>query len=335
MRPEEPLLPEDSPEQPSRSASLDPSEEEALLRHLGRYQARKVRRRQGHKPLLAAGTVVAGAAVILVVVGLARSPRPEAPPSLATPVDETEAVAGRTVSPPPGRAEKAIASTDPAASRATPSGRETAATTPAPARPDRAAPEASRSTPAPVTPPAPTTPPAAPRPPTATAPAPTSTAATSLTAAPTAPPVAPGVSTSSPATPPSPGPPATAPAAPSSPPAPGIAVVAYQSRDRLALVSRGDTKDKVFDRFGTTFEQRGGSVVRIDGMRLRASGRSPRHAQVEVAEVTLADAAGGRVHWFLFGDGRLIAWGRPEEWPGAVQSHAIEIDYPPAARSGR
>ena len=59
MRPEEPLLPEDSPEQPSRSASLDPSEEEALLRHLGRYQARKVRRRQGHKPLLAAGETAA------------------------------------------------------------------------------------------------------------------------------------------------------------------------------------------------------------------------------------------------------------------------------------
>jgi hypothetical protein len=298
MRPEEPLLPDESSDLPSRSPSLDPSEEEALLRHLSRYQARKVRRRQGNR-LLAVGTVVAGAAVILVVVALARSPRPVAPPSVATPAAERDVPEGRTNSPPAKQPERPVPATAPVVS-ATPSGRETAATTAAPTR---------------ATPPAP-----APPPPTATPPAPT----------PVAPPPP---ATSAPATPPSLRLPA--PAAPSSPPTPGIAAVAYQPRDRLMLVKPGDSKDKVFDRFGTTFEQRVGSVVRIDGMRLRASGRSPRHAQVEVAEVTLADAAGGRVHWFLFGDGRLIAWGRPEEWPGTVQSHAIEIDYPPAARSGR
>ena len=111
--------------------------------------------------------------------------------------------------------------------------------------------------------------------------------------------------------------------------------VSYQPRERLATVSPGDTKDRVFDRFATTFEQRNGSVVRIDGMRWRASGRSPHHAQVEVAEIVLEDVGAERLYWFVFGDGRLIGWGRSEEWPAAVRRHEIEIDYQPAASPSR
>ena len=65
-------------------------------------------------------------------------------------------------------------------------------------------------------------------------------------------------------------------------------------------------------------------------MRLRASGRSAQHAQVEVAEVRITDAAAaGSLYWFLFGDGRLIAWGRAKDWPVAVARYQVEIEYQP------
>ena len=110
------------------------------------------------------------------------------------------------------------------------------------------------------------------------------------------------------------------------------ASVGYQSRERLTTVRRGDPKEKVFELFATRVERRNGSAVLIEGMRLRASGRSPRHAQVEVADVTIADTARGTLYWFLFGDGRLIAWGRPEEW--AAGRHQVEIDYTPGSLAG-
>ena len=128
--------------------------------------------------------------------------------------------------------------------------------------------------------------------------------------------------------------PTTAPstaAAPTPAPAPTQRAtgVRYQPRERLRTVRTGDAKDAVFELFGTAFERRNGSVVRIEGMRLRARGRSPQHAQVEVAEVRIADTAAGSLYWFLFGDGRLVAWGRPDEWAVATGRHQVEIDYQP------
>jgi hypothetical protein len=108
---------------------------------------------------------------------------------------------------------------------------------------------------------------------------------------------------------------------------PTAAAVSYQPRERLTAVRAGDTKERVFELFGNTVERRNGSLVRIEGMRLRASGRSRHHARVEVAEVTIADTGAGSLYWFLFGDGRLIVWGRPEEWPAAAGRYEVEIDY--------
>jgi hypothetical protein len=112
-------------------------------------------------------------------------------------------------------------------------------------------------------------------------------------------------------------------------PTPRATGVSYQPRERLTTVRAGDAKEAVFELFGTAIERRNGSLVRIEGMRLRASGRSPQHAQVEVAEVRIADAAAGSLYWFLFGDGRLVAWGRPEEWAMATGRYQVEIDYQP------
>jgi hypothetical protein len=75
--------------------------------------------------------------------------------------------------------------------------------------------------------------------------------------------------------------------------------------------------------------------VRIEGIRLRSSGRSPHHALVEVADVRIADAPGGTLLWFLFGDGRLVAWGRAEEWATAAGRYEVESEYrPTASRTG-
>jgi hypothetical protein len=110
--------------------------------------------------------------------------------------------------------------------------------------------------------------------------------------------------------------------------------VGYQSRRRLTTLRRGDAKEKVFELFATRVERRNGSAVVIEGMRLRASGRSSGHAQVEVADVTIADTARGTLYWFLFGDGRLIAWGQPGEWPRATARYQVEIDYTPGSPTG-
>jgi hypothetical protein len=103
----------------------------------------------------------------------------------------------------------------------------------------------------------------------------------------------------------------------------------FQPRKRLATVRPGDTKERVFELFGTAFERRNGLLMRIEGMRLLASGRSSHHAEVEIAEVKIADTALGSLYWFLFGDGRLVAWGRPEEWPAAAARYQVDIDYQP------
>ena len=128
-----------------------------------------------------------------------------------------------------------------------------------------------------------------------------------------------------------PGGPGSAPPTPTPAPAsPPLATgVMYHPRDRLTTIRAGDAKEAVFELFGTAIERRNGSLVRIEGMRLRATGRSPHHARVEVAEVRIGDTAAGSLYWFLFGDGRLVAWGRPEEWVAATGRYQVEIDYRP------
>jgi hypothetical protein len=125
-------------------------------------------------------------------------------------------------------------------------------------------------------------------------------------------------------------PPASGPPSVRPPAAPG-GHVSYQPHERLITLRPGDTKERVFDLFGTTVEQQSGSVVRMEGMRLRARGRSVSYAKVEVAEVTLADGTEGGLYWFLFGDDRLLAWGQPKEWLAAAGHHQLDIDYRPGS----
>jgi hypothetical protein len=103
--------------------------------------------------------------------------------------------------------------------------------------------------------------------------------------------------------------------------------VRHQPHERLATVRLGDAKEHVFDLFGGTVERGNGTLIRTEGMRLRASGRAPEHPRVEVAEVDVAESGTAMRYWFLFADGRLIAWGRPDEWSAAVARYELDIDY--------
>jgi len=86
-------------------------------------------------------------------------------------------------------------------------------------------------------------------------------------------------------------------------------------------------KERVFDLFAGTVKRQDGTLVRIDGIRLRAKGRSPDHPRMEVADVEVAEHGRAQRYWFLFGEGALMAWGRPDEWPMTATRYQLEIDY--------
>jgi hypothetical protein len=121
--------------------------------------------------------------------------------------------------------------------------------------------------------------------------------------------------------------PTVAAATPDDPPDPGRA---YHAARRLSSVRKGQSKEEVFEHFGSTVARRDGAIVEIQGIRLRVSGQSARGARVEVGEVNLTDAIARPLpYWFLFSDGRLLAWGRPEQWAAAATRHGVELSYDP------
>jgi hypothetical protein len=121
--------------------------------------------------------------------------------------------------------------------------------------------------------------------------------------------------------------PAPSPAPPTDPPAKNVA---YHSVQRLARVRAGQSKDQVFGHFSSMFAKQDQKIVEIQGMRLRASGQSATGAGLEVSEVRLADEAGETLYWFLFSDGRLLAWGRPEQWGATASKYGVELPYRPS-----
>ena len=104
--------------------------------------------------------------------------------------------------------------------------------------------------------------------------------------------------------------------------------VAYHSPQTLARIQKGQSKDRVFDLFGTAFVERDGKIVEVQGMRLRASGQSRRSTRIEISEVSLTDNDGRETpYWFLFEEDRLLTWGRPEQWSAAARSYRIDLPY--------
>ena len=121
--------------------------------------------------------------------------------------------------------------------------------------------------------------------------------------------------------------PALTPPVPARAPTPMLASVSYHPHGRLASVQVGDTKDRVFGLLATSFERQNGSLMRIEGIRLRAGARSPRYGHVEIAEARIGETSAAVPYWFLFGDEKLLAWGRSDEWAATAARYQIESSY--------
>jgi Transglycosylase SLT domain len=100
-------------------------------------------------------------------------------------------------------------------------------------------------------------------------------------------------------------------------------VIRYRSVDALTGLSDGTPKPRVFDALASEWIKRDGRIVKIEGIRVRASGRSPRDTLVELAEVTLAGGDGiPRRHRLIFEEQRLVTREAVEERSAAVIEHA-------------
>lgn len=133
---------------------------------------------------------------------------------------------------------------------------------------------------------------------------------------------------------------ATTPATPDAPaglatsvaPAPPSTPVAYHPVDRLGSVRNGHSKRRVFDLLGTEVVKQDGRLVEVEGIRHHAAGRSERNTRLELSEVTLAEPQGGRIrYWFVFEEGRLIAWGHAGQWQATALRYRLEGLDPPGA----
>ena len=112
--------------------------------------------------------------------------------------------------------------------------------------------------------------------------------------------------------------------------------VAYHSPKTITSIREGQSKDAVFELFGTAFISQGGKIVELPGIRLRLSGQSKHDSRLEVAEVTLADSnTQETVYWLLFEDDRLLAWGSADDWSVAAQRYRVDLPYRPELRPWR
>jgi hypothetical protein len=105
----------------------------------------------------------------------------------------------------------------------------------------------------------------------------------------------------------------------------------YHSARRLTGLRTGQSKEHVFGLFSSMVATQDQKIVEIQGMRLRASGQAAGGARIEVGEVSLTDgSARETLYWFLFSDGRLLAWGRPEQWSAAATRYGVDLPYRPS-----
>ncbi|HEX3179277.1 MAG TPA: hypothetical protein VHZ49_21565 [Methylomirabilota bacterium] len=98
-------------------------------------------------------------------------------------------------------------------------------------------------------------------------------------------------------------------------------VATYHSPKALTKLQKGQSKEFVFELFGTAFVEQDGKVVEVQGIRLRGSRKSKTDTRVEIGEVSLADGNDDAApYWFLFEDNRLVAWRRAEQSSAAANS---------------
>ena len=93
----------------------------------------------------------------------------------------------------------------------------------------------------------------------------------------------------------------------------------------LNQITFGQTKEKTLSFFP------GDRSKDIPGMVIRAAQRSSSGKLLEIGEVLLTDGVTPYVvsHWFMFEDGLLVQWGRPEDWRKAASHYDINFNPSP------
>ena len=96
----------------------------------------------------------------------------------------------------------------------------------------------------------------------------------------------------------------------------------------LGNIRAGDSRERILAIFPTKITKE--EVTR--GMTIRAARRDASGTLIEVGEVLLLseeDRLKLTPYWFLFENGRLVRWGRPEDWQAFSASY--QIDFTPSA----
>ena len=101
----------------------------------------------------------------------------------------------------------------------------------------------------------------------------------------------------------------------------------YYLKNNLNNISIGQTKQKILSMFPGEAATFGGGAP---GMQIRAAQRSSSGKLLEVGEVLLTDGITATVsHWFMFEDGLLVQWGRPEDWKNVAARYDINFNPSP------
>jgi hypothetical protein len=103
----------------------------------------------------------------------------------------------------------------------------------------------------------------------------------------------------------------------------GACSVTY-SDTSLNNLSVGMPKDDVLRYFAFTTSK----GDQAHGMRIRAARRTAGGKLLEVGEVPLwnSNVARDIPYWFLFEEGRLVQWGRPEDWRSVAARYQIDFN---------
>ena len=100
------------------------------------------------------------------------------------------------------------------------------------------------------------------------------------------------------------------------------------TESNLSKIRVGDPKERILGIFATKIT----NDEVTHGMTIRAAQKDASGNLLEVGEVLLLneeDIYKLTPHWFLFENGRLQGWGRPEDWRGF--SAKYPIDFTPSA----